>query len=295
MSAIAVEARTLALLCALATTLCAGSAPAEEPWIIEATPEDPDAVAEGAEEALQASELARQKQYAQAVALLQELARDKPAAEHDCLLSLAYLRTGDLTRAQLLWDVAKLRAGKRPDWCTGNLSKELAVALRDAELVPLTLSLRPVETVLEIEGIHVRGPHTLWMPASIYAVTASAEGYRLKNTHVIVAPPGATLTLTLVPPALSQPGLSLGRRLRRDWPAFASLAGGTAAIVLGAVFHSYATDHREVAQGELAGSAAYDRAVDDFSRQRALAMTGYGIGSLAIGFGVWWLTQASSP
>src|SRR5690242_18590519 len=73
----------------------------EERWIIEATAESDGAVKAGAAQVAKAQKLAKKKKYLEAVKLLEDVARQYPAAVHDCNLSLAYLRAGALTRAQL--------------------------------------------------------------------------------------------------------------------------------------------------------------------------------------------------
>jgi hypothetical protein len=178
----------------------AASTAAGNVWVIEPTAEEAGAVAAGTADIARAQQLARSKQYVEAVQVLESLDRAHPAAVHDCNLALAYLRAGVLTRAQLLWDVSALRGSERPRWCTGDLAKQLSTAMRAAGYAALELQVSPATATVEIAGITVRGMRTVWLAPGPYTVIARAPGLVEESRQVTLAPPGAPVAITLAPP-----------------------------------------------------------------------------------------------
>lgn len=290
---------------------------AAEPWIIEPTPEAQDAVQLGDAEVQRAQGLAKQKAYTEAVQVLEAVAQARPASAHDCNLALAYLRNDQLTRAQLMADVARARGGALPDWCTGTLAKELARALKDEEYVPLTVSVTPADAVIELEGLTVRGVHLFWLPVATYQVVARAEGYDAAKAAVVVAAPSAELAITLKPtpvepvvPVEPPPDDEIGPTERDPfvlmeepapllpppspkptWPGWVGVAGGGAVLAIGGLFHLSALSTKDEADHTINDTPMFDNLSSQFARERAIAITGYVIGTAAVGFGIWWLSR----
>lgn len=174
---------------------------ADERWIVEPGPEAKDAQKLGASEVARAQKLAKAKQYGDAVAVLEPLSRTLPAAVHDCNLALAYLRAGALTRAKLVWDLSGLRNGKRPTWCTGDVSTQLSTALRAAGYVPTTVDVVPTDAVLEVGGVAMRGMRTVWLPPGQASITASAPDRVTQTVQAAIAAPSTRVAITLEAPA----------------------------------------------------------------------------------------------
>ena len=185
---------------AMALALGMGVGSADERWIIQPGPEAANAQKLGASEVERAQKLAKEKHFAEAVAVLEAVARKWPAAVHDCNLALAYLRDGSLTRAQLVWDLGALRNGVRPKWCTGEVSAQLAEALRKAGYVPTTIDVTPWDAVVEVSGIAMRGMTTVWLPAGTTTFNASAPGMLPQVVPLTVAAPMARVKLVLQEP-----------------------------------------------------------------------------------------------
>lgn len=183
----------------------AAADPDGDPWIVEPVPENPQSIMAGAAELERALGLAKKKDFGEAVKVLEVVARRFPAALHDCNLSLAYLRAGALTRAQLMWDVAGLRNATRPAWCTGDLANQLATALRAAGYVPVSLEVTPSDAVIEVGGVKVRGLKVLWLAAGPATIAARAPGKLDVVKQVEIAAPSARVSIELAAPPIEPP------------------------------------------------------------------------------------------
>lgn len=295
----------LAVITALAAVVLWPRTPAaddDEPWIVEPGPEKPDAIKAGATELEVGLSLAKKKQYADAVKALETVARTWPAALHDCNLSLAYLRAGALTRAQLMWDVAGLRNASRPNWCTGDLSTQLATALRAAGYVPVSIDVTPPDAVIEVGGARVRGIKVLWLatgPATISArarelsTTKSFDVAANVRVHlelrepvitppdagvpdapvVVAPPPDAAVAIPMPPPP--EPSHTLRYA-----------AAGTAAVGLlgGSVFYVLARGARSDANAVFPSDPAFDDAKRSFETRRVVAISLLAIGTVAAAY-----------
>ena len=178
---------------------------ADERWVIEPGPEATDAQKLGAKDVERAQQLAKQKKYAEAAAVLEQVSRKWPAAVHDCNLALAYLRAGAYTRAQLVWELSALRNTTRPKWCTGDVSTQLSNALRASGFVPTTIDVVPVDAVIEAGGVAFRGMRTVWLPQGQTTIVASAPGRDTKTLTTTVSAPSTKLSFTLEAPAPALP------------------------------------------------------------------------------------------
>lgn len=288
----------------------------DEPWIIEAGPEAAGAVKAGAATVAKAQKLAKKKKYLEAVDLLEGAARQWPAAVHDCNLSLAYLRAGALTRAQLMWDVAGLRNADRPTWCTADLSGQLSTALRAAGFVPLTITVTPPDAIVEVGGVTVRGLHVVWLPSGSHVVAARAGGRVDGRAEIVLSEGNASVSIALEEPArevdagvvavdtplpadagvvdVPQHPAELPERTARRarWPGWAGLGTGAVLIGAGAFFHARAIDARDDGNAVFVADPAFAEAEARFSRERTRALVSYAVGVAAAGFGTWWLLRA---
>jgi hypothetical protein len=172
--------------------------------IIARGPEVPGAAARGAADVATAQKLARGGKVSEAVALLEKLVVAQPSVIHDCNLSLAYLRAGRLTEAQLVWDVSQFRGVDAPDWCRTPLASQLASALRDQHYVPVAVQVTPDTATITIAGYRYRGLPFIWLPPGAYTAVASA-GDRVGRAAVLVAPPAATVPINLEAPVVIAP------------------------------------------------------------------------------------------
>jgi hypothetical protein len=197
--------RAVILSLLLASEVASAQPAAPAAWIIEPTAEAPNAAKQGAADVERAQQLAKNKQLLQAVDVLERVARAYPAALHDCNLSLAYLRAGALTRAQLMWDVAGLRNSQRPTWCTGNLSTQLSTALHAAGYVPVNIDVVPADAVISAGGVDVRGIHTLWLPPGPVFMSARAPGHVDASQQVTITAPSTRIGIQLKTPDETKP------------------------------------------------------------------------------------------
>jgi hypothetical protein len=190
---------------ALAVALGTGVGSADERWIIEPGPEAVDAQKSGAADVARAQKLAKDKHFAEAAAVLEDVARKWPAAVHDCNLALAYLRNNALTRAQLVWDLGALRNGARPKWCTGDVSTQLSEALHKAGYVPTTIDVSPPDAIVEVNGIAMRSMRTIWLAPGTATFNASAPGRLPKAVQASIAAPTSRVTILLEEPRVEPP------------------------------------------------------------------------------------------
>lgn len=291
------------------------------PIIFAPAPEADGAIARGAGELARAQQLARKKRFRDAAAILEPLVQEQPAALHDCNLALAYLRGGELTGAQLAWDLSRLRGPAAPDWCAGDLARDLAKALRAGHYVPVTLAVSPAGTIVTVDTYTVRDLGLIWLPPGRHTFTAQADGVPAATSTVDVAAPAARVTLTVAPPVrepdappavvppdaplaplapadaapeldVSEPDLPPPPEAPRSyWPVYA--AGGTAVIGLaaGALLHGRALATKDRANALVRDTDAFASERSRFGTERALAITGYAVGAAAIGVAVWQWTR----
>jgi len=178
---------------------------------IEFAPETPGAVDGGAAAVKDALVLTKDPaKKRDAVVAFQKIAKDWPAALHDCYLSLAELRVNALTEAKLIWDRAAARGGQRPKWCTGDLANQLAKAVRDGKLVEITIAVTPADATVRWNAqVEVRGAPSLWVPCSTAPCDAtfevSAPGLVTWTGHVALTPKGGRLEAVLQPPPRPAP------------------------------------------------------------------------------------------
>jgi hypothetical protein len=293
------------------------------PLVFAPAPEVPGAAERGKAETAAALKLARKKQYPQAVALLEKVAVAHPSVVHDCNLSLAYLRAGQLMRAQLVWDLSRLRGATPPDWCDASLSGQLASELRTKGFVPLNLNVQPANATVEVNGVTLRGMSLVWLPPATYQVRVNEGGHHGAVVPVLVVPPSATVSVTLTPigdpprvdaamPEMEPDagveamatdaavGGDIDARTdvevppppppaRAKWPAYAGVGAAGVGLGLGVAFHVRALGTKDRANLLPSDSMGFRDARDRFGTERTVAIGGYVVSAAAIGFTTWWL------
>lgn len=298
---LAVTAATLALLVSWFRAPASGQP--DDAWVIEPAPEGPQSIKAGAAELERALGLAKKKDYAEAASVLEVVARRFPAALHDCNLSLAYLRAGALTRAQLLWDVSGLRNAARPNWCTGDLSSQLSTALRAAGYVPVSIDV-PADAVIEVAGVKVRGIKVLWLATGPATIAAHAPGKLDVVKQIDVTAPSARVEIELVAPPVETPDAAVPV----DAPAivpdatpivpppppreietsstlrYISAGSAIAGWLGGATFYFLARSARNDANELLPSEPAFDDATSRFETRRILAYSLFAVGAIATGY-----------
>lgn len=284
--------------------------------------EVPGAADKGKAETETAQKLARKKKYTEAVALFEKVAVEHPSVVHDCNLSLGYLRAGDLTRAQLAWDVSRLRGAQPPDWCDASLSGQLASALRTRGYVPLTLSVQPSGALVEVGGVALREMGLVWLPAATYQVRVTDGGHHGTLHPVVVAAPSASANIVLTPigdpvypdaamPTGPEPDAGVAATAppvdaatdidfditppesppppaRAKWPGYAGVGVAGLGLGLGVAFHVRALSTKDRANMLPSDTMGFRDARDRFSTERTVAIGGYVVSAAAIGFTAWW-------
>ena len=195
------------------TVLLAGHVAGAE--VFEPGPEAPGAVDAAAADVAAAVKLGKNTATKwDALFKFQAIARQHPAALHDCYLALAFLRVEDVTHAKLAWDRAAIRGGTRPAWCTGDLAHQLDKALAD-RYVELVLDVTPKDAVVAIDNVEVRNMTSVWLeclascrdPESTtkHHVTIDAPGFVRDDRELRLAPPVTRVAVVLHPPPVEPP------------------------------------------------------------------------------------------
>ncbi|HUQ04308.1 MAG TPA: hypothetical protein VM261_17535 [Kofleriaceae bacterium] len=297
---------------------------AAAPLVYAPGPEVEGAAERGKVDTAAALKLARKKQYVEAVAILERVALAHPSVVHDCNLSLAYLRAGQLTRAQLVWDVSRLRGATPPDWCDASLSGQLATALRAKTYVPLTINVQPQGALIEVNGVSLRDMSLVWLPPATYQIRVTHAGWHPQLQPVLVAPPSASASILLVQlgdptierdAAVATPDAGVAASsadagvaadvdaatdvdfeppppppaARAKWPAYAGIGAAGLGLGLGVAFHARALGTKDRANMLPTDSMGFRDAKDRFGTERTLAIGGYVVSAAAIGFTTWWL------
>jgi hypothetical protein len=288
------------------------------PIVFEPKPEVAGAAARGETDTAAAQKLARKKKFKEAVAILERVAVAHPSVVHDCNLSLAYLRAGDLTRAQLVWDVSRLRGAQPPDWCDASLSGQLASALRTRGFVPLTLTVSPSNALVEVGGVAFRGMSLMWLMPATYQIRVTEGGHHGVLVPVIVSPPSVNATITLtgigdpprgpdaavpvMPPDAGVAATPVDAAMdidveptplppppaRATWPTYAGIGAAGLGLGIGVAFHARALGTKDRANMLPRDSVGFRDARDRFGTERTLAIGGYVVSAAAIGFTTWW-------
>ncbi len=268
----------------------------------------------------EAEQLAKQRQFSEAIAKFREADRLAPSAKYDCFVSLAYRR---LER----WSLAKLysvRCGERataadpePAWMA-SVRTEIDAAISRAGLVEVRLVVQPAEVAAEaqLEVSHLGAdsfpPGTIALPPGDHQVIARAPGHSATTEITVRGPDAEEVVIdlaaksaepvaepasgqnTVEPPATPVEAAPIrdvapaphGDTGRGPWPIAAFSVAGAAAVG-GAIFHIKAVGTKSDAERS---GQEYDRLRDRFGRERAIALSLYAAGVVAAGVGAYlWL------
>jgi hypothetical protein len=142
--------------------------------------------------AARGEELAKQGEWASAIAAFKAADHAHPRATYSCLVGLTYLRRDLLAQAELFLARCKDRgtaADPVPAWFD-EAATQLAHKLDGAHLAAVTFTATPAFATLSIGSFQpdeTFAPRTVHLAAGTYIVTASAAGYRDATERLVVA------------------------------------------------------------------------------------------------------------
>ena len=230
--------------------------------------------------------LGKAGQYDEALVRFREAESLHPRAAHDCYIAIALMRQKRLTYARWSLSRCKSRAATFPPvpWYEDAL-EELARAMPDHGLLTVTvvsggepLADARVE-VSSFGDLDIRPADTIWVPPGSYEVTVTHPVHGHHTRTVAVTARGETpvvFDLRVDRPAATSPS-----RL----PAYLTLGAAVATAAVGGAFHIATIDPRKEADGAMVGPER-DAHLATFKRNRAVAISLYGVSAALVGAGV---------
>lgn len=223
----------------------------------------------------------------------------EPRAVHDCWIALAQRRLRRWTSARFHLDRCKQRAGgTAPVSWFRTVADEVQAGLDDGGFEPVEIATEPpgaTVVIREIAGERWTSPVTLYLSGETRTVSVSLNGYRtLTRTVSIPGQHEHEIELERGRPISTEGG---GGSDRAAASAQSSATGpwfligtGAAAGAIGGVFHYTGYRARTRATDK---PDQYDEEVDRLRRDRAIALSLYGVGAATIGTGLYLLVRNS--
>lgn len=293
-------------LVALAASAISAPAPASA---------QPASGATAAELVAQGEAHAQDGRYDHALASFKAAAALEPTAGHACYVAYTYFRMQRLPEAWLYFDQARARDdGTAAAWCETTLAADLQRSLRAGSFAPVTITTEPAGARVEISslaaGEAIDAPRVVWLAYGTHELTVTRAGFRGERVEIAVrsaAPMPVQVALVPEPTTgratagapprddVTAPGDAAARDRPRGRPviAWVTLSVGVATLATGAWFHASAVSSQHQAEDELAGPA-FDAHLDDFRRERALALGSYAVGAAVTGVGLYLLLRSPS-
>lgn len=257
-------------------------------------------------------QLAQDARYDEALAAFKAAASQAPTAEHHCYVAYTYFRMRRLPEAWLHFDRAhSLGDGTAAGWCTTTLAADLQRDLRAGSFAPVTITTEPAGARVEVSslapGETVVAPRELWLAFGTHELVATRDGFRPERIEISVRSTAPMpVQIALVPTqgearddAATPPPVDVGAppttpqrdrtRTRPVW-GWVALSAGVATAAAGGYFHARALATKRDAE-ELFPGPQFDAELDDFRRDRALALGGYALGAVATGVGLYMLLR----
>ncbi|MCX5742235.1 MAG: hypothetical protein NT062_07045 [Proteobacteria bacterium] len=270
--------------------------------VVAATPTWADEADEADDLVAQGNELARNRDFAQAIEKFKAADRARPRVQNICMIGLANLRRQHLAQAEVYLERCRSRVAAddpAPEWLAdaeAQLAAQLAatdVAAVDIQVVPASarvkLSSFSSDESFEPRILHLTsGPHT---------ITASAPGFATATKEiVVVARTDQAVELVLAPEASVVPPPVVGPTatpldvapppIEHGGWSTRLLVAGAGAVVGAVVLHALAFHTRE-ALANPASADAYHAHEGTFELERAGAISMYALAGAAIGLGLY--------
>ncbi len=255
-------------------------------------------------------QLAKEGRFGEAIEQFKAADRIEPRASHACLIALAYTRRELWPQAELFLSLCHARATATdplPEWVP-QADQQLTDRLKSANVTAVTIEVKPPAakasvTVSSFAPDEVFGPRTIHLPPGTHVIFAKAEGFEPKQVTLevkdktpqrIVIDLAATATenTQVLPP---EPAPKTPSRVGLYF-----IIGGGVVATVGGIGHILMAKSRQTLvdndPDHANNQAAYDKALPNFRRWRAVAITGYAVGAglLVTGYLLSWRAKSEA-
>ncbi len=269
----------------------------------------------GAELITRGEALAEKQQFADALRVFKQAVELSPSPLHHCYVALTYFKLKRYPEARLALDRA-FDAGRdhAPKWCSARLADDLSRALRVGSFAEVDLSSQPRGATVSVSSLdpdeRITTPRRIWLAFGAHRLQVSHPGYQSQEVDIEVTskqlmpvdialvasdvagaepPPAPEPTpLPTVAPRPATDDREVGRR-GRTW-GWVSLSAGALAVAAGGYFHASALSTKRDAE-KLYEGADFDDRLSTFERERAIAISGYAVGAIGVGVGLYLLLR----
>ena len=239
-------------------------------------------------------DLAKQREYSQAITAFKEADRSRPTAANACRIGLAYTRRELWSQAEIWLDRCKLRANADdplPDWFSA-AEAQLADKLKGVDTAALAIRVTPANTpalisVSSFPPDETFAPRTIHLVPGTYVITATVPGQpAISETTTVKLGTDNAVTLRFPEPkpiAPVQPAVVE----RSSAPRYLYIGAG-AVTAIGIGFHVLALRERNALQDaqDHNDQKAWRAHSGTFENERAAAIACYGAAAVAIAIGI---------
>jgi hypothetical protein len=250
---------------------------------------------------------AARKDFSAAIDLYRQARQLDDRVEYVCNIGAAYYKTDRLPQAHTYLQLCLGRSAGLDEAYARGLREAFGYIerkLRGGEYAPVDIVVKPAGAILRPDYLPadegLPGSRTLWFAYGTHHIEVRAPGHVTRRLRVDISdrarfPVSVELVAERTPPPVpTRPRTVLVRPSRV--PAWLTLGSSAALAAGGVVFHTLATDTR--AQLEpLAEGPQRDRKLDEFHRERMIAIVCYAASAAAAGVGavLWYRAATASP
>ena len=255
---------------------------------------------------VEATRLAGEKRWDEAIDRFREADRVLPYASNDCNIATVYSLMKRPAQAQLyLGRCVERHGGVIPDAERAQVEatrREVDAMLTDGEFARVEIVAEPALSEVRVssfaaEDVFTAG-RTIWLPFGSHELVVSAPGHVSEARPIVIADRATRrevfrLAAERAPaPVVLERKVSVEGQGRGPVP-YILVGAGAAAVATGVLFTVLAFDARDeaTAAGRMADRDAYDDAVDRMKRYNAGFGAAYAVGAASLGVGVYLLLR----
>jgi hypothetical protein len=263
---------------------------------------------------VEATKLAGEKRWEEAIEKFRESDRVLPYASNDCNIATVYSLMGRPAQAQLyLGRCVERHGGVIPSAERGQVDatrREVDAMLTDGDFARVEIEADPAVSQVRVssfapEDVFTAG-RTIWLPLGSHELVVSSPGYVAIARRITIADKATRREVFRLGAEMGQAPVLLERRVPVAEPAarrgplpHVLVGAGAAAAAVGVLFTVLAFDARDDAAAAARGEdrAGYDDAVDRMKRYNVGFGAAYAVGAVSLGVGVYLFLRprASGP